>query len=62
MVVKKTKMKTKVGAIKKVPVKKPTTGNIIKELEDHLDLIHKLTDIVKSQGTIIDKIRKRMGI
>ena len=62
MVVKKTKIKTKVGAIKKVPVKKPTSGKIMKELEDHLDLIEKLTEIVKSHQTIIEKIRGRMGI
>ena len=55
MVVKKEKRKT-------IPVNKPIASKILKELEDHLDLIHKLTDLVKSQQVVIDKIRGRMGI
>ena len=64
MVVKKerTKIKTKVGAIKKVPSTTYLTNKVKKELEDQLDLIEKLTEIVKSQQLIIDKIRNRMGI
>ena len=64
MVVKKerTKIKTKVGAIKKVPSTTYLTNKVKKDLEDQLDLIEKLTEIVKSHQAIIDKVRKRMGI
>ena len=64
MVVKKerTKIKTKVGAIKKVPSTTYLTNKVKKDLEDQLNLIEKLTEIVKSHQAIIDKIRKRMGI
>ena len=64
MVVKKerTKIKTKVGAIKKVPSTTYLTNKVKKDLVDQLDLIEKLTEIVKSHQAIIDKIRKRMGI
>ena len=62
MVVKKTKIKTKVEAIKKVPSTTYLTNKVKKDLVDQLDLIEKLTEIVKSHQTIIDKIRKRMGI
>ena len=64
MVVKKerTKIKTKVGAIKKVPSTTYLTNKVKKDLVDQLDLIEKLTEIVKSHQAIIDKVRKRMGI
>ncbi len=64
MVVKKekTKIKTKGRAIKKVPSTTYLTNKVNKELKDQLDLIEKLTEVVKSQQTIIDKIRSRMGI
>ena len=55
MVIKKEKRK-------KILVNKPIANKILKELEDHLDLIQKLTDLVKSQQAVIDKIRGRMGI
>ena len=61
MVVKKTKIKTKVGAIKKVPSTTYLTNKVKKDLVDQLDLIEKITEIVKSPQAIIDKDRKRMG-
>ena len=55
-------MVTKKEKRKKVQVNKPIANRILKELEDHLGLIQKLTDLVKSQQAVIDKIRGRMGI
>ena len=60
MVVNKEKSKKVVA--KKVPSTTYLTNKVKKELEDQLDLIEKLTEIVKSHQAIIDKIRKRMGI
>ena len=36
--------------------------DIINNRTEYLDLIAKLTEIVKAQGAILDKIRTRMGI
>ena len=54
--------KTNVNNIKVKKTSLDLDTDIINNRTEYLDLIAKLTEIVKAQGAILDKIRTRMGI
>tara|TARA_R110002049_G_scaffold58889_1_gene159708 strand:- start:446 stop:619 length:174 start_codon:yes stop_codon:yes gene_type:complete len=54
--------KTNVTNIKVKKTSLDLDTDIINNRTEYLDLISKLTEIVKGQGKILDKIKGRMGI
>lgn len=54
--------KTNVTNIKVKKTSLDLDTDIINNRTEYLDLIAKLTEIVKAQGKILDKIKNRMGI
>lgn len=54
--------KTNVTNIKVNKTSLDLDTDIINNRTEYLDMIGKLTEIVKAQGKILDKIKNRMGI
>jgi|TARA_R110002033_G_scaffold12668_2_gene38334 hypothetical protein len=54
--------KTNVTNIKVKKTSLDLDTDIINNRTEYLDLIAKLTEIVKAQGKVLDKIKGRMGI